>query len=471
MATKSVLEIGYRDLEVTGKREQNFRISLPISNKDCSKCVEVANQGIQEMSELVAAAQYKASRESLLNKIGQAVRCMVGTRTIKMIAASSLGDFLKADRCYFVSYDLKSSKMFVEHDWKRDDLESIAGEYVIDKLSACVEPLKLGTAVIDNLGSYNGAVPPFPESVKPVSIIHIPYSEFGEIIAALVVVIESGVADTHNDTKRYERWLADDISLAETVAAQARSAIDSDRLRTREHNLRSYFRNAVLPDLPDQLPGIDISVYYRPAGSETGIGSSFYDVFTVSDNVTALIVGDINQVEAVIASKVSALRNMLRYALYGQNSLDVTIRDLNQVVVNSNIVDHEAALFVGLYNRLEKSLNYICCGDDPVLLKKHSSDRVSVLISTAPPLGASTAESFHSRTIPIEDGDTLLIYKNRSGSEYSGNSQLSSVSRLIQILRHCRTPYNAQTVLETTLAGVEGSDYDDVCIMTAVITP
>jgi hypothetical protein len=338
-----------------------------------------------------------------------------------------------------------------------------------------------GTRVIHSApcGVLPEPTPPIFGDSHPQALIHVALLDGNTLVGALVVSMEAASRD----------WTADDVSLTESVASIARSAVDLDRLRIREHSLRSSFLSALLPRHAKVIPGLETSIIYRPADAEAGVGGDFYDVFPIDSDRTALVVGDVSGRGMAAAFQVAALRNMLRFALCQRGSLVDAVRLVNSVVVKNEILTDFATMFVAVYDATDKTLTYVCCGQEPALLRRRSSDQVVLLMPTAPVVGIDEDLPFEERTVELESGDLLLVYTDGLTDVGLPACQLSSVSRLIQTLRHCRPPFSAQGSLDSVMVGV--IDYakqgcrsanneilveqacefkDDVCVMAIVFT-
>ncbi|WP_354644266.1 SpoIIE family protein phosphatase [Kitasatospora camelliae] len=84
---------------------------------------------------------------------------------------------------------------------------------------------------------------------------------------------------------------AEDLSLAEDLAARAAVAVDNARRYRREHRLAVTLQRSLLPSrLPDQA-ALEVASHYRPAHS--GVGGDWFDVIPLSGFRTALVVGDV----------------------------------------------------------------------------------------------------------------------------------------------------------------------------------
>lgn len=481
MSTKSSIEIGYRQGGSDSTAEQSFHLLLPVSDRDCAQCLAVAEQGMQEISKLVGALEARAAREALLNAVGDAVRSMVGTRTIKMIAAGSLGDFLKVDRCFFVEYDRHGANAVIEFDWCRDGLKSIAGTYEFgNRLSQSMGFRSGKTSVACDAGASSLTY----GRLQPAASIHVPLLEHGFPVGAVVVAMD----------REARHWKPEDVCLVENIASIARSAIDTDHLRSRERNLRASYRSALVPGLPHSIKCIDLSVVYRPADTNAGVGGDFYDIFELVDGRVALILGDVGGRGLQAASQVAAVRYMLRFALCQRRPLAEAVDEVNEIVIRHRLLQSYASVFVSIFDPAARTLTYVCCGQEPPLLRSRVTDHISVLAPTGPVLGITGHEGYREETLHIDRGDCLLVYTdglNGMGSGYPSDE----TERLIQIVGHGRPPFVAANVVDAVMSGIvdhgvrgsrsdthgaghdqpcrsEARDFaDDVCVFAAVFTP
>lgn len=116
----------------------------------CSASPIAGETGVQAIIEVHDISEWKraerellakAERESLLNKIGLAIRMAYDPEGIENRAADLLGQALSADRCFFAHIDLAADRMRFGADWHRAHLRSVAGEYRPSDFAVEIAPL------------------------------------------------------------------------------------------------------------------------------------------------------------------------------------------------------------------------------------------------------------------------------------------------------------------------------------------
>lgn len=187
---------------------------------------------ISERRRVEKQIQARANREALVNRIGEALRGSMDPDDIQYTAVAALGDALKADRCYFMTYDYSADYAWAGRDWRRSDLASLAGQYRTSELR--LHPNRLyrpgKTLVVDDVQSGF-----FPDLLvndfnrfKMRSLIGVPIYEDGQLAATLLVAMA--------DEPR--AWTPEEILLTEAVAGQTRSAVAVARLLIQERGRR-----------------------------------------------------------------------------------------------------------------------------------------------------------------------------------------------------------------------------------------
>ena len=175
-------------------------------------------------------------RETLVNRIGQAIRSAQDPDSILVAAVEALGEALGADRCYYVTYDLELGQGTVEPDWYRAGLESIAGVYdfSIFKFNHDADYLAGKTHVVEDIQAFPGIAPPDCTDLR--SLVRAPLAP-GRRMTALAVAMSDGP----------RRWTPNEIMLVEAVASQTQAALETARGRQREHRIATALQEALQP--------------------------------------------------------------------------------------------------------------------------------------------------------------------------------------------------------------------------------
>jgi PAS domain S-box-containing protein len=103
----------------------------------------------------------------------------------------------------------------------------------------------------------------------------------------------------------------DEVVLAEEVARRAALSVDNARMYGQQADIAAVLQRSLLTDLP-HIEDLELAASYRPAHQEAEIGGDWYDAFRLPDGDLAVVVGDVVGHDLQAASRMGALRNMLR---------------------------------------------------------------------------------------------------------------------------------------------------------------
>ena len=111
------------------------------------------------------------------------------------------------------------------------------------------------------------------------------------------------------------RYTADDVMLAQSVAARIASSIENLRLHEEQRVIARTLQHSLLPAALPTIPGIEVAVRYWPAGEANDVGGDFYDVFALDPpGQWAVVIGDV----CGTGPAAAALTGLARHSIRGQ---------------------------------------------------------------------------------------------------------------------------------------------------------
>lgn len=482
-SARAVYECEYRVRGRDGVYRWFFARGVPLLQEDGSlreyigswTSTDAQRRAEEERETLHAETLRRAERESLLNRIGEAVRALSLPEEILGAAVRELGQAMGVDRCYFAEYDVPRDWARIGADWHRPDLPSLSGSYRLSTLGMDAEEMFRGPKGILQANDLFVADSLFsPRAVQVLtglgvrSILGVALFEGGRPVAALMVAMAEGP----------RTWDQEEVELVRAVATLMRSAMEDARLRKREHDIAERLQKALQPTLPGNLPGLKPYAYYQPALAEASIGGDFYDVFSVEKGCFALVVADLSGKGLQAASQVATVRHMLRTLLYQRGTtVAQAVGMLNEILSEHMLLEGFATLFVGAYDVNARSLTFVNAGQEPGLILRKATGAVEELGPTGPVLGAFPGARFSQETVFLSPGDVLALFTDGLTEAGPNRKNLLGVPGIISVFRNSvdtEAAPSAQEITKRMMAGVEDAATqsgirDDVCLLVACI--
>lgn len=228
-----------------------------------------------------------------------------------------------------------------------------------------------------------------------------PFLQFQGALPLLVAALPmlAGLKDLFGGAELAYRW--------EDVPPHVRRIAERERQRVELETARRI-QSSILPELPPQLNGVQISHAYLPASE---VGGDFYDVLALEDGRLAMAVGDV----AGHGVSSGLVMSMAKSALAVQVTFDPEVaqvfRTLNRTVFQTARKRLLATLCYAVLDPARRELVYASAGH-LFPYRIDSAGRVDALESIAYPLGVRHDLEVLSQKAQLAAGDTLFLFSD-----------------------------------------------------------
>lgn len=214
-----------------------------------------------------------------------------------------------------------------------------------------------------------------------------------------------------------ERFTAADLALLEDITRRAGLAVDNALLYDRQRKVAETMQRHLLPRLP-RIKGLRMTSRYLAAPDASQVGGDWYDVFTLRDGGTALVIGDVVGHDLEAAAGMAQLRNMLRaYAWVQERSapsevvdrLDRASRAIAEASM-ATLIFGQLALKADEGEQSEWELCWTNAGHPPPLLVTYDGVARYLTESQNILLGFGTGKARVDATTVLPRGSTLVLY-------------------------------------------------------------
>jgi integral membrane sensor domain MASE1 len=168
---------------------------------------------------------------------------------------------------------------------------------------------------------------------------------------------------------------ADDSAIDGTVPAMARTlaelmapALHRARLYEDERDAAHQLQRALLPVVPDDLPGVELAGCYCPADEHHDVGGDWYDAFPLPGGRVGVAVGDVVGHDLQAAAAMGRLHSALSYLAAAQHDGPAAVLDALDRSASTIPGADLTTIGYGEYDPATCRLRYACAGHPPPLL-------------------------------------------------------------------------------------------------------
>lgn len=208
-----------------------------------------------------------------------------------------------------------------------------------------------------------------------------------------------------------------DIQYFQTVVYQILQLIESDRLYKdyilkkqyeKEIDNASYVQLRLFPKAAlDRDSGIDISFFYRPFLRVIG---DYFDFFKIDEDRTAIIIGDVSGHGLSTAMVLSAVNSITHAILREEKTFEKTFIEINNYLNKSYRGIELITLFIGIFNRKTKIMDFINAGHQAPILIRKNENQIRQIEGRSKILGADPDAEYSASSINLLKDDEIILY-------------------------------------------------------------
>lgn len=239
------------------------------------------------------------------------------------------------------------------------------------------------------------------------------------------------------DSRRPAAFSKLDRQILDALAVEAASILDNARLVERERqrqrleqelSIAREIQQALLPRGFRDFPHLTISGFNTPCHA---VGGDYFDVFQLSDDRTAFVIADVAGKGIGAALLTTMLQGALTGVTLGADPVRV-FKHINDFLCQHSEVGRYATMFLGIVDR-EGNLEYLNAGHpSPLLLR--AGNATESFTEGSFPVGLIPSANYESVRVPLEPGDTLVLFSDGVTEAADPEEQLFGVQRLGEVL-------------------------------------
>lgn len=243
--------------------------------------------------------------------------------------------------------------------------------------------------------------------------------------------------------------------------AEARQALQREMALARDIQ-----RNLLPPSQCNLVAGADFELYAL-CKSATNMSGDFYDYFLLNDDTLALVIADVCGKGMPAALYMALIRTTLRnFSTIGHSPLE-TVQAANAALVQDNPDAMFVTLFLAYYNLSTGSLQYVCAGHPPPLVRQNDGS-LKELAGEGTVLGVFVDGSFSEESVTLQPGEQLMLFTDGVTEAGTCNDDPYGEERLVVMMDALKDKpicEAAESIADELLRHAGGEQEDDITLM------
>lgn len=208
--------------------------------------------------------------------------------------------------------------------------------------------------------------------------------------------------------------------------------ITERKRRDKESTLARLVQEAMLPQIPETLPGLELAARADPADAT---GGDFYDLLAFPDGRIGIVIGDASGHGFAAALVTATARSYLRALARTESDLGRILKMTNSLLIDDVLDSRFVTLLLIAIDPAHQSLNYAGAGHIGYVLGRDGGLRCQ-LDNNGPPLGWFTDSEYPVTTVPLEHGDLVVLLTDGIEEAMSPQGDQFGRQRVLDLLRH-----------------------------------
>ena len=367
-----------------------------------------------------------------LQKVLEISRAMVATEDLdgllSLIVQRSM-ELLDAERATVFLYEAEEDELVSCVAAGAEEIRTPASAGIAGAAARSGQVINVPDAYADS--RFNRAVDR-QTGFRTRNLLAIPLRGYaGELVGVLQVL-----------NKRRDAFDLYDISLAETLAAQAGVALQRARLighylrkqeMERAMRIAERIQRGLLPKGPPQIPGFEVAGFSQPA-DETG--GDTYDFMPLGGGSWMFVVADATGHGIGPALVIAETRAMLRAICLQGADATAVLETANNLLCQDLDDGRFVTCFLGVLNPAAAELRYASAGHGPMLFYHRAEDRFEIVAAGALPLGVlPDTPGPATVTHALVPGDFVVIVTDGFLEATNRKEEEFGVERALDLLR------------------------------------
>lgn len=321
-----------------------------------------------------------------------------------------------------------------------DKLKIDRHDELLHKLQQAKHPIVI---TVDNAWAKRSQL--YRELLRRETLMAFPLLEANKLLGLIALCGKISGAGYSVEEQRLIMVLANQFV---TALTSARFYVEAVQMRQMEEELlmAQQIQAGLLPKVLPNNEHLQLAAYSEPSRT---VGGDFYDYLPIEEHRCGLVIADASGKGMPAAMLISQLQAILKNEAGNGQSLQQTMRNMNQHVKRYTSAKNFATLFYGVFDQRTGLIEFANAGHNyPILVRQNGA--VELLKTTGPALGLHPDWNYATAKIKIGAGDALLLYTDGVNETMNRVEEQYGEERLQEVLIQNRA-HSAEEILQALI--------------------